>query len=70
MEYSKLTADEFEEQMSIVDDRRIFRIAEAIRRGYSYEKIHQITMIDPWFIDKIAILVEMRDTSENRRTYS
>ena len=58
-EYSKLTADEFEEQMSIVDDRRIFRIAEAIRRGYSYEKIHQITMIDPWFIDKIAILVEM-----------
>ena len=45
--------------MSIVDDRRIFRIAEAIRRGYSYEKIHQITMIDPWFIDKIAILVEM-----------
>ena len=58
-EYSKLTVDEFEEQMSIVDDRRIFRIAEAIRRGYSYEKIHQITMIDPWFIDKIAILVEM-----------
>ena len=56
--------------MSIVDDRRIFRIAEAIRRGYSYEKIHQITMIDPWFIDKIAILCRDGDTSENRRTYS
>ena len=29
------------------------------QKAYSYEKIHQITMIDPWFIDKIAILVEM-----------
>ena len=34
-------------------------IAEAVRRGFSYEEIHEITKIDIWFIDKIAILVEM-----------
>ena len=47
------------EQLHIVDDMRIWRIAEAIRRNISYEAIHDITKIDIWFIDKIAILVEM-----------
>ena len=47
--------------LHIVDDRRIYVIAEAIRRGISYDKIHEITMIDNWFIDKIAILVEMEE---------
>ena len=43
----------------MVDDRRIWVIAEACRRGVSYDTIHDITKIDKWFIDKIAILVEM-----------
>lgn len=34
-------------------------IAEAIRRGFSYEEIHAYNQIDIWFIDKIAVLVEM-----------
>ncbi len=42
-----------------VDDRRLFVIAEAVRRGISFEEIHAITKIDFWFIDKLAILVEM-----------
>ena len=42
-----------------MDDRRIWVIAEALRRGVSYETIHDITKIDIWFIDKLAILVEM-----------
>ena len=46
-------------QLEVVDDRRIWVIAEAIRQGISYEEIHAITKIDVWFIDKIAILVEM-----------
>ena len=57
--YEGWSDEEVEEQLHIVDDRRIFVIAEAIRRGFSYEKIHEITMIDKWFIDKIAVLVEM-----------
>jgi carbamoyl-phosphate synthase large subunit len=58
-DFSKLTDKELEAQLHVVDDRRIWVIAEALRRGVSYDHIHEITMIDPWFIDKLAILVEM-----------
>ena len=44
------------ERIHIVDDRRIFIIAELIRKGATYEEIHDITKIDLWFIDKIAHL--------------
>ena len=58
-DFSHLDDDELHKQLGVVDDRRIWVIAEAIRRGISYEKIHEITKIDVWFIDKLAILVEM-----------
>ncbi|MCI8326441.1 MAG: carbamoyl-phosphate synthase large subunit [Lachnospiraceae bacterium] len=58
-DFSELTDKELSKQLEIVDDRRIWVIAEALRRGVSYEKIHEVTMIDLWFIDKLAILVEM-----------
>ena len=57
--FTGLSVDELTEQLAIVDDMRIWRIAEAIRRGISYENIHDITKIDNWFIDKFAIIVEM-----------
>ncbi len=57
--YGSMTMDEIMSDLHKVDDRRLFVIAEAIRRGVSYEQIHEITKIDFWFIDKIAILVEM-----------
>ena len=60
-DFSELAETELMEQLHVVDDRRIWVIAEALRRGVSYEKIHEITMIDNWFIDKIAILVEMEE---------
>lgn len=58
-EYDDLSNDEMLEILHQVDDKRIFAIAEALRRDISYEMIHDITKIDYWFIDKIAILVEM-----------
>ncbi len=58
-DFTKLTEEELMEELHIVDDMRIWRIAEAVRRNISYETIHEITKIDIWFIDKIAILVEM-----------
>ena len=58
-EYRALSYDELVERLSVVDDRRIWVIAEACHRGMSYDLIHDITKIDKWFIDKIAILVEM-----------
>ena len=58
-DFTGLTEEELREQLHIVDDMRIWRIAEAVRRGISYQDIHAVTKIDIWFIDKIAILVEM-----------
>lgn len=60
-DFTGLTDDEIEKQLAVVDDRRIWVIAEALRRGVKYEHIHEITKIDLWFIDKIAILVEMEN---------
>lgn len=60
-DFTGLTDDELEKQLAVVDDRRIWVIAEALRRGVKYEYIHEITKIDLWFIDKIAILVEMEN---------
>lgn len=60
-DFTGLTEEELLEELHIVDDMRIWRIAEAIRRNISYETIHDITKIDIWFIDKLAILVEMEN---------
>ena len=58
-EFTDYSVEDLLEQLAVVDDRRIYVIAEAIRKGISYDQIHEITKIDHWFIDKIAILVEM-----------
>lgn len=58
-DFSNLHGDDLLKQLGKIDDRRIWVIAEAIRQGVSYEVIHDITKIDIWFIDKLAILVEM-----------
>ena len=65
-DFTGLDDDKLRKQLSIVDDRRIWVIAEALRRGFSYEVIHEITMIDIWFIDKLAILVEMEEALKTR----
>ena len=58
-DFTRLSDEELEAQLHEVDDRRIWVIAEALRRGVSYDHIYEITKIDRWFIDKLAILVEM-----------
>ena len=59
-DYDGMSDEDVLDKLDIVDDRRIYLIAEILRRGIaSYDKIHEITKIDEWFIDKIAILVEM-----------
>ena len=61
-DYSCLKKGELIEKLKMVDDRRIWKIAEAIRRDISYELLHELTKIDVWFIDKIARLVKMEQT--------
>ena len=63
-DFSALSKEEVLKQLEVVDDRRIWVIAEALRKGVTYDEIHAITMIDHWFIDKIAILVEMEERLE------
>ena len=58
-DFTALDIDGLKKQLRVVDDRRIWVIAEAIRKGITYEEIHEITKIDIWFLDKIAILTEM-----------
>ena len=63
--FNEYSDAELEAALDVVDDRRIYLIAECLRRGMSYEHIHERTMIDIWFIDKIAILVEMEQKLQN-----
>lgn len=63
-DFTALSAEDLKERLKIVDDQRIYVIAEALRKGLSYEEIHEITQIDEWFIDKLSVLVEMEDALE------
>ncbi|SEP66149.1 carbamoyl-phosphate synthase large subunit [Lachnospiraceae bacterium RM5] len=58
-DFTNLSDDELVDQLEVVDDRRIWVIAEALRRKFDYSLIHNITKIDLWFIDKLARIVEM-----------
>ena len=65
-DFSALTEEELLEELKVVDDRRIWKIAEAIRKGIPQDSIYDITKIDRWFIDKIAVIVEMEDALQNQ----
>ena len=66
-DFSHLSDEELMDELNIVDDRRIWKIAEALRRDVSQEKLHDITKIDIWFIDKLAILVEMEQALKTQK---
>lgn len=57
--YGDMSDEELKSELEKIDDLRIYVIAEAIRRGFDYDTIFNITKIDRWFLDKIAVLVEM-----------
>lgn len=63
-QFNLLSKDELLERLKIVDDQRIYVIAEAIRKGISFDEIHEITKVDHWFIDKLSILTEMETALE------
>ena len=66
-DFSHFSDEELLDELNIVDDRRIWKIAEALRRNISQEKLHEITKIDIWFIDKLAILVEMEQALKTQK---
>ena len=66
-DFSHFSDEELLDELNIVDDRRIWKIAEDLRRNISQEKLHEITKIDIWFIDKLAILVEMEQALKTQK---
>lgn len=60
-ELAELTIEELRAELKKVDDKRLFVIAEALRKGVSMQEIHSITKIDMWFIDKIKHLIEVEN---------
>ena len=65
-DFSALDEDALLRRMERVDDQRIYVIAEALRKGISYDTIYDITKIDRWFIDKLAVIVEMEHALETQ----
>ena len=65
-DFSALDREALHRRMQNVDDQRIYVIAEALRKGIDYDTIYEITRIDRWFIDKIAVLVEMEHALETQ----
>ncbi|MCI8267320.1 MAG: carbamoyl-phosphate synthase large subunit [Lachnospiraceae bacterium] len=65
-DFSALDREALLRRMQKVDDQRIYVIAEALRKGIDYDTIYEITRIDRWFIDKIAVLVEMEYALETQ----
>ena len=65
-DFTGLSRDDLLEQLAIVDDMRMWKIAEAIRRGIDYDTIYNITKVDKWFIDKFAIIVEMENALKTK----
>jgi len=65
-DFSALDREALLKRLAKVDDQRIYVIAEALRKGIDYDTIYEITRIDRWFIDKIAIIVEMEHALETQ----
>lgn len=53
----KLTKEELQQRLTHPDDRRLFALAEAFRRGWSVKELHQLTAIRPWFLKRIQGMV-------------
>ena len=65
-DFSALDFEELRKRLKVVDDQRIWVIAEALRKGMEIREINELTKIDSWFIDKIAVLTEMEAALESQ----
>ena len=60
--FANMSDENVVDRLSVCDDQRIFCVFEALKRGVSVDKIHKITLIDEWFLNKLLILVDMEKT--------
>ncbi|MDE7388463.1 MAG: carbamoyl-phosphate synthase large subunit, partial [Muribaculaceae bacterium] len=67
VENKELKIDNIDKALREPTDKRIFVIAEALKKGYTVEQIHQLTKIDRWFLHKLKNIM---DTSRELEDYS
>ncbi len=60
-EFAALSDSSLVSRLSVCDDKRIFCVYEALKRGVSVEKIHEITMIDEWFLEKLKNIIAVAE---------
>ena len=53
--------DNLDEELANPTDLRIFSIASALEEGYSIERLHELTKIDPWFLGKLKNIVDYKN---------
>ena len=57
--YEKMSLEEIMERLQVVDDERAFQLYEAMKRGKTVEELHELTMVDCWFLNKLMNLIEL-----------
>lgn len=59
--FTKMDKETLVKQLHVVDDERLFAVAESIRKGVTIDEIYEITMIDKFFLHKIKNLINMEE---------
>ncbi len=67
---NNLEFEDLDKELSEPTDKRIFAIAEALHRGYSVDKIHELSKITKWFIYKMKNIVDTRAKLDKKKLNS
>ena len=57
--FEEMTDEQILERLKVCDDLRMFCVYEALKRGISVDTIHEITLIDEWFLNKLIYIADM-----------
>ena len=61
----ELLTDDMDSALSHPTDKRIFHIANALKHGYTVDRIHELTKIDKWFLYKLQNIISIEHELEN-----
>lgn len=59
--FEEMTDTSILDRLSVCDDLRMFCVYEALKRGISVDKIHEITLIDEWFLEKLINIIKVAE---------
>ena len=59
--------EELTQNVSRATEQRIFYLAEALRRGWSVERLHELTRIDPWFLSRLHDMIAVQEAVRGLR---